>query len=85
MKKLKKLKLGHVLEFSSKGIKEKSYWSASFNQEIEITYQDALQEVDRLLRLAIKKRLRSDVPLGFFLSGGIDSGLIVVFSFRSEW
>lgn len=74
---IKEVKPGHVLEFSSKGIKEKSYWSASFNQEIEITYQDALQEVDRLLRLAIKKRLRSDVPLGFFLSGGIDSGLIV--------
>ena len=74
---IKEVKPGHVLEFSSKGIKEKSYWSASFNQEIEITYQDALQEVDRLLRLAINKRLRSDVPLGFFLSGGIDSGLIV--------
>ena len=74
---IKEVKPGHVLEFSSKGIKENSYWSASFNQEIEITYQDALQEVDRLLRLAIKKRLRSDVPLGFFLSGGIDSGLIV--------
>tara|TARA_B100000212_G_scaffold45845_1_gene29613 strand:+ start:30347 stop:32233 length:1887 start_codon:yes stop_codon:yes gene_type:complete len=74
---IKEVKPGHVLEFSSNGIKEKSYWAASFNQEIDITYEDALQEVDRLLRLAIKKRLRSDVPLGFFLSGGIDSGLIV--------
>lgn len=76
-KEIKEVKPGHILKFSSKGIKEKSYWTASFNHEIEITYQDALQEVDRLLRLAIKKRLRSDVPLGFFLSGGIDSGLIV--------
>ena len=74
---IKEIRPGHVLEFSSKGINEKPYWAVPFNQEIAITYQDALQEADRLLRLAINKRLRSDVPLGFFLSGGIDSGLIV--------
>ena len=74
---IKEVKPGTILEYSSKGVTEKSYWKIACNEEIDITYNEALQETDRLLRKAIKKRLRSDVPLGFFLSGGIDSGLIV--------
>lgn len=74
---IKEVKPGSILEFSSKGLIERPYWKVAINQEIEISYKEALLETDRLLRKAIKKRLRSDVPLGFFLSGGIDSGLIV--------
>ena len=38
---------------------------------------NAIETVDELLRLAVKKRLEADVPIGAFLSGGLDSSLIV--------
>jgi hypothetical protein len=45
--------------------------------ESEATIEQAEQEVERLLVAAVQKRLMADVPLGAFLSGGIDSSVIV--------
>lgn len=55
------------------------YWNpfAQVGKFEHITANEASQEIIRLLRLAIKDRMMSDVPFGVFLSGGIDSGLNV--------
>lgn len=55
------------------------YWSpfAQVGKFDNIADEEASQEILRLLRLAIKDRMMSDVPFGVFLSGGIDSGLNV--------
>lgn len=52
------------------------YWTPSFTRKRDIGFDDAVDLVEETLREAVRIRLRSDVPLGCFLSGGIDSGLI---------
>src|SRR5215467_4098280 len=42
-----------------------------------VDYQDALRQLDRVLRDSVEHHLRSDVPYGLFLSGGIDSSTLV--------
>lgn len=49
------------------------YWHCSFDNKTNISYEDAKAELKYLLKDAVKKRLIADVPLGSFLSGGIDS------------
>jgi asparagine synthase (glutamine-hydrolysing) len=52
------------------------YWSLPQAGEEEITADEAIAETERLLGVAVTQRMRADVPVGVFLSGGIDSGLI---------
>ena len=54
------------------------YWKAPFAQpSIEDSPEVAARTVRRLLEAAVEKRLESDVPLGAFLSGGVDSTIVV--------
>jgi asparagine synthase (glutamine-hydrolysing) len=55
----------------------KSYWNVNWSIETDITAQEAQSTLKELLTDSIRLRLRSDVPLGAFLSGGVDSSLIV--------
>ncbi len=54
----------------------KRYWQVDWSHSEDVTLEEAVEETDRRLREAVKLRMRSDVPVGAFLSGGIDSGLI---------
>jgi len=56
------------------------YWTPSAPPRFTGTRQDVLIELDRQLREAVALRLRSDVPIGMFLSGGIDSGLVASYA-----
>ena len=54
-------------------LKQKKYWQLKSNIQNNLTYSDAVKNVKELLIESVKLRLRSDVPIAFCLSGGVDS------------
>jgi len=70
---------GHTLTFRpTEAPVVRRYWRPDFTPDPETARMDEEEAVNRLLdllRLGVKRRLISDVPIGFFLSGGIDSSL----------
>ena len=76
-KSIRKLEPGHWLRWSKGDIKIERYWQPDFSHKLDIGEEEAGERVVEILRDAVKVRLMSEVPLGAFLSGGIDSSAIV--------
>jgi asparagine synthase (glutamine-hydrolysing) len=61
----------------SSGVKHNSWWDYNFSDpDNTITFDDAKSETERLFRNAVARQMISDVPVGSYLSGGMDSGSI---------
>lgn len=52
------------------------YWHLDFSQKCNMTFAEAKERLRELVAEAVRKRLMSDVPLGVFLSGGVDSAIV---------
>ncbi|HMM81119.1 MAG TPA: asparagine synthase (glutamine-hydrolyzing) [Pyrinomonadaceae bacterium] len=76
-KAIRKLEPGHWLRWKDGRIETKRYWLPDFSKKIKISEEEAIEETTRILREATKLRLISEVPLGAFLSGGVDSSTVV--------
>lgn len=82
---IKKLMPGSLLSVSTKkqNAQPRQYWDASevvatgISQPYHGTHEDAVAELDNLLKNAVAQQMISDVPLGAFLSGGVDSSVVV--------
>ena len=77
---IRKLPAGHAMRVSNGKVEVWRYWDPipfAIGPRMEISEPDALDELERLLRTAVRGQMISDVPLGAFLSGGIDSTAVV--------
>ena len=74
---INKLPPAHFALWRDGRLRIDSYWQPNFNLEEHRPYSDYADELRELLTDAVRKRLQSDVPLGAFLSGGVDSTVIV--------
>lgn len=82
-KSIRKLPAGHWMLVDERGLEIKPYWSCEpHSAEVLVPEREAVDEVRRLLFRAVEKRLVADVPLGAFLSGGLDSSLVVAIMAR---
>ncbi|MBZ9613163.1 asparagine synthase (glutamine-hydrolyzing) [Rheinheimera maricola] len=69
------LKPAHLLLIDQQGITEHCYWQPNYNTDHDISFATAQEQVEQLLDQAVARRLVADVPVGTYLSGGIDSTL----------
>ena len=75
---VRKLPAGHWLTWSDGSpVTVHKYWSALRPERLDVTADEASEELKSLLRESVQIHLESDVPVGAFLSGGIDSSTVV--------
>ena len=73
-----KLPPGHWMEWRNGAVRSESYWQLPpHTRPAKVTLAGAKEELDSLLRQSVREHLLADVPLGVWLSGGIDSSTIV--------
>ena len=68
-----------ILDLQSKKIETKKYWNVhdSYSKPVlDVSFEEALSETEKLLKSAFQYRMIADVPIGVFLSGGYDLSLI---------
>jgi asparagine synthase (glutamine-hydrolysing) len=74
---IEKLPPGHVLEWQDGRVRTETYWRLRFDEPKHSSIDSAAEELDALLKQSTKDHLLSDVPLGVWLSGGVDSSTIL--------
>jgi len=72
----RKVPAATIVEWHDGEIRERRYWTPPRPSSRKISFEQAVDETERLLLEAVKLRLIADVPVGALLSGGIDSTLI---------
>ncbi|MBI3550242.1 MAG: asparagine synthase (glutamine-hydrolyzing) [Elusimicrobia bacterium] len=82
---VRKLPPGHLLIASSAGVSLRRYWDlpAPPPPSRSMDMDEAESRIEAALKGAVKRQMLSDVPLGAFLSGGVDSSLIAAFMAES--
>lgn len=75
---VRKLEPGHLLVYETGRIEKRCYWDVDFaHPDQDVDEREWLARFDKAIEDAVESHLVSDVPVGAFLSGGIDSSLVV--------
>jgi asparagine synthase (glutamine-hydrolysing) len=77
LKDVQKLLPGHSITVRGQDVRIRRYWDLPLEQPRNITLPQALEEFDELMTGTVRQHLTADVPLGAFLSGGLDSSAVV--------
>lgn len=75
-KGIRELPPGHSLTFKGGRIETRPYWQLDFSTDPALSENDRIEQLVELLTDATRIRLRSDVPVGAYLSGGLDSTIV---------
>lgn len=81
-KNILELQPGHYMKVNSTGIRISKFWELDFPDKNEIrtsSLSDNIEELDELLRDSVRIRLKADVPVGAYLSGGLDSSITTAY------
>ena len=81
---IRKIQPGDWMEWREGKITTETYWKLPYDQIRDISLQDAKEQLNSLLEDSIKEHLLSDVPLGVWLSGGIDSTSILHYAAKAS-
>ncbi len=74
---IKRLPPAHFLVYENGNVEVKRYWSLQPKPDLLMNENDAIEKMHFYLKQAVERQLMSDVPLGVYLSGGMDSSTIV--------
>jgi asparagine synthase (glutamine-hydrolysing) len=77
VKGIEKLAPGHLLEWRDGTTRIEPWWRLEFSPRSSWTVESAKEELDHLLKESVREHLVSDVPLGIWASGGLDSSTIL--------
>ncbi|MBA3672820.1 MAG: asparagine synthase (glutamine-hydrolyzing), partial [Gemmatimonadaceae bacterium] len=76
----------HAIRFDAvrQSLELSRYWDITFSPKANTTEREALDTIDTLARRSVRQRLRSDVPTGTLLSGGVDSSLVTALASEEQ-
>jgi len=74
---IEKLPPAHWLDWQLGSVRLQRYWSPRDSIRPRMTKQDAVEELDLLLSAAVSEQMQADVPVALWISGGVDSSLIL--------
>ncbi|MDG1325140.1 MAG: asparagine synthase (glutamine-hydrolyzing) [Opitutales bacterium] len=83
-KGIKQLEPGHLLTIEDSQISVKKYWEVYYNLDFSHTEEYFIEQIRELMGDSIRLHLRSDVPVGAYVSGGRDSSIVAALASQIE-
>lgn len=79
-----KLQPGYFMKINAIDSKKTKYWSLNYANKIESTFKESKEKIHQLLIKSVQEQLIADVPVGLFLSGGVDSSVIASIASKNK-